>query len=858
MLLLKSLLLLLITAQISLLQAQVDQIEVGNVVKVGITHAPPLIILEKNKSPQGMLIDFINEVAEREQFKIKWVDGTWSSVFNLAKNAELDLMTYIAYTPERAQYFDFSTIGFVTGWGQVYTYSGSKYQNILDFNDKKIAVIKDDIHANGIIEVCVKFNVKCDLIEVENYTIAFNMLENKLVDGVVCGSTLGHTYENNFNIERTSIMYNPTKALFATPKSKNSKLLSAIDRYLEQWKNDAHSPYSLSKVKWMGDKRKIIPVWLLYFIISTITLLIVSTVFVYLLRKQIKKHLQNHINQTKQLNQIINLVPHMIYVVNSDGQVVIANNYASDYFGVSKNLTTSTFDLLEKTPQYKNLFEGDVDLLKNGKNTIKRDVTCKNSMQEETIISVEKVPFATQDNLTSVLTVGIDKTEEFAYQTQIKYMAEHDELTGLPNRQLLKNNIQSDLQKTLKNNTYGSVLYIDLDFFKNVNDSLGHVIGDELLQSVANRLIMVLQGKGYVSRIGGDEFLINLNTEFKSIDVIRSRSISIAKDVLKTISTKFSIQNQSLNISSSIGIVIYPEDADCYDQVMQRADIAMYEAKSNGRNSYEFFKNSMEHDILKKQKTVSELHNALENSEFFLEYQPQIDIEKEAVIGLEALIRWKHPSGKVVQPNDFISIAEEGGLMIPIGYWVIEEVFKQLSLWVNKFNHIPFVTINLSVLQLHNDNFVENIILLFHKYSVPAYLVEFELTESILIDEIDKTIYTLSQLKNLGLRLSIDDFGTGYSSLRYLKKLPFDKLKIDYSFVKDIITDEETRSIVKTIIGMTQDLGLEVIAEGVETNDQLEMLIVLECHKFQGFFFDPASSIAYIEQKYLVKHLKQV
>ena len=846
----KFIIILLLTS-VANIQAQ-NSNQTQKSIKIGLSHAPPLIYLNEGEKPKGMLIDFIKDIAILENWDVHWVVGTWSEVIEKAKNNELDVMTYIAFTQERTQYFNFSYESFITGWGQVYTYDNTLFQSILDFDNKTIAVVKDDIHAIRFDELCKKFKINCQLKYVENYDVSFEMLENHEVEGAVCGSTVGHTYESSFNIFSTSVMFHPSSALFATPKDNDKEVLKVFDEYLLKWRQDPNSPYSISKRKWMNNAQlSKIPNWVKYLVFVILSLLLVSTLFVIFLRKQIKKHIQQHVDQSNQLNQIINLVPHMIYVVNSEGNVVLVNKYASDYFGVSNSLSTTNHQLLAKVPQYRKLFEDDFELLNNGSGLINKTIQSTNSKNEEITFSVSKVPFESSDNLLSVLTVGVDKTEEITYQKQIQYIAEHDDLTGLPNRQLLMKNISKSIEGALTSELSGAVLFLDLDYFKNINDSLGHAAGDKLLIEICQRLQSLVNEEDMIARIGGDEFIIHLNNFSADLSQAKLEVNKMARKILGSIAKKIVIDSHDLYISASIGIVMYPENADSYDQIMQRSDIAMYHAKSLGRNNFVVFKQTMEDVILRRHQLVADLRKALDNSEFFIEYQPQIQGNDKRIIGFEALIRWKHPSGEIIQPKEFIRVAEECGLIIPIGNWVLEQVCKQIQTWLKKYKSIPFVTVNLSVIQIHNKGLVDYLRLIFRKYSIQPNFIELEVTESVMIKQIDNTVYTLSELKNLGVRLSIDDFGTEYSSLSYLKKLPFDKLKIDYSFIKDITKDSDTRTLVKTIIGMAQDLGLEVIAEGVENIEQLNMLKKMGCNNYQGYLFDKPQSVTYIEEKYL-------
>ncbi len=844
--------LMLVQLYSALLFAQSNKVEQPKLVKIGITHAPPLIYLSSNSDHSGMLIDFLNAVAKRENWNIQWVSGAWSEIYDKAKKGDIDVLTYIAYSLERADYFDFSHESFITGWGQVYAGKNSHLINILDFDNKTIALVTDDIHGFGFIDLCSKFKVNCQIKYVDTYDDAFSLLEQNRVDGVVSGSTVGFTYENQFNIERTSIMYHPTDSLFASAKHLKNDYLDTIDSYLERWKKDTQSPYALSKIKWLGSHEVTkIPLWLYWVVAFIIILLILAAILVSYLRRKIKDQIKKHVNQTKQLNQIIDLVPHMIFVVNHQGSVVLVNKYASKHFGISDSINTTTHQILEKVPNYHNLFEGDKELLKNNLGIINKEITTSNHENKNITFNISKVRFETLNKSPSILTVGVDVTEEKFYQEKIKYIAEHDELTGLPNRLLLKQSIDAAIEKASQEGDIGAILFIDLDAFKNVNDSLGHAAGDELLKIVCARLTDLTKESDLVARIGGDEFIIQLNNLSSDMPVAMESIQLLTDSVLKAISQKITIEQSDFYISASIGVVLYPNDADSFKLLMKRADIAMYQAKFQGKNCSVVFKQKMESVILEKHEMIADLYKALEKNQFILDYQPQIDGRTEKLVGLEALVRWESSKGKFIQPNEFISIAEESGLIIPIGYWVIDAVCKQLRSWMKKFTTLPFVTINVSVLQIQDKDFVQMLSQKIKQYNIPAHLLELEVTESIMIAQVDATVITLRELKKIGVKLSIDDFGTGYSSLSYLKKLPLDKLKIDYSFVKDITDDLETQTIVKTIVAMTKELELEVIAEGVEYKEQVELLMKIGCNYFQGFYFDRPNSADYIEKNYL-------
>jgi diguanylate cyclase (GGDEF)-like protein/PAS domain S-box-containing protein len=423
-----------------------------------------------------------------------------------------------------------------------------------------------------------------------------------------------------------------------------------------------------------------------------------------------------------------------------------------------------------------------------------------------------------------------DVTQRRQAEDRIEFLAHHDALTGLPNRILLRDRFEQALAFAERAQSHVALLFLDLDNFKIVNDTLGHSAGDQLLQAVVSRLTQSMRDTDTVSRQGGDEFILLLNEIPDPKTVER-----IANGILAQLSEPLGIGGHVLNTSCSIGISIYPVDGRDFDTLLQCADVAMYNAKESGRNTYRFFNPAMnlranEHLLLQNR-----LHQALEKGEFHLHYQPQLDIENDTVTGVEALLRWHNPELGQVPPGRFIPVAEDSGLIVPIGDWVLQEACRQMAHWRQAGLPELALSVNLSALQFRRSNLVDAVAHALQMSGLPPHLLELELTESILLQDIDNTLHTVRQLKALGVRLSIDDFGTGYSSLSYLKRFAVDKLKIDQSFVRDIGSDPDDAAIVRAIIQLAKSLRLELIAEGVETADQLTFLRQEGCRQIQGY-----------------------
>ncbi len=427
-------------------------------------------------------------------------------------------------------------------------------------------------------------------------------------------------------------------------------------------------------------------------------------------------------------------------------------------------------------------------------------------------------------------------------ERQVNYMASHDALTGLPNRLLLQDRItQAIARSRRKQDERVAILFLDLDHFKVINDSLGHSTGDQLLKEVAARLLSSIRGEDTVARQGGDEFIIVLPCVNSTQDVE-----VVVQKILRTLALPYQINGMELNIGGSVGISLFPENGEDVDTLMKYSDIAMYHAKNTGRNSYKFFTPEMDQMATERHFLGIDLHNALRNGDLELFFQPIVDIAGGKPVSMEVLLRWKHAVKGWISPSRFIALAEETGLIVPIGEWVIEQACLQIREWQNQGYDVPRLAINISIKQLQKKGFVEDVVSILDKTGVAASLLILEITESILAEDVEKTIEILRRLHMMGFRISIDDFGTGYSSLSYLKRYPINTLKVDRSFVQNVISDKNDDAIVTAIVAMAHSLDIKVIAEGVETMEHFNFLTQKGCDYYQGYCFSkplPASEV---------------
>jgi diguanylate cyclase (GGDEF)-like protein len=450
-----------------------------------------------------------------------------------------------------------------------------------------------------------------------------------------------------------------------------------------------------------------------------------------------------------------------------------------------------------------------------------------------------------EGEITNYVAVFADVTEKKNAEERIRHMANHDPLTQLANRTLFNDRLNLALANAERSGECLAIMYLDLDRFKNINDTLGHPTGDEIIKTVAQRLEEVLRDGDTISRLGGDEFTILL----PGIGSERDAAI-VASKLLKSMALPHTVDGREIFITASIGIAIYPNDGLTRDDLIKNADSALYHAKERGRDSFQFYTQAMNASALERFSLESGLRRALERQEFVLFFQPQADLSSGRLVGAEALIRWQHSELGLVPPGQFIPLLEETGLIVPVGEWVLQEACRQAREWQQQGHRPVRISVNISPMQFKKGELVTLVRAALADSGLAPSLLELEITESSLMDDVEENVAILQRLKAMGVQLAIDDFGTGFSSLSYLKRFPIDVLKIDQSFVRDVTEDPEDAAIAAAIIALGQTLELKVIAEGVETADQLAFLRQRRCDLVQGYLISrpvpPAEFIGFL------------
>ncbi|CDZ68024.1 Putative diguanylate cyclase (GGDEF)/phosphodiesterase (EAL) [Neorhizobium galegae bv. orientalis] len=539
--------------------------------------------------------------------------------------------------------------------------------------------------------------------------------------------------------------------------------------------------------------------------------------------------------QTNLFDTALANMPHGLCMFDADKNLMLCNTAYSRLYSLPEQLTrpgTPLQQILDYRVTAGNApvdRETYFDVVVEA--ALKRSVASQNiSLVDGRVIKISHNPMENG----GYVAAHEDVTDAVRADEQIKYMAGHDPLTGLPNRTLLREKIDREVAVSGKTS---SLLCLDLDRFKEVNDSLGHAVGDLLLKAVADRLTDCLRDGDSIARLGGDEFVI-FQTDVQS----RDQASSLAQRIIDVVDKAFIIDGKSVRIGVSIGIAMAPDDGDMGDSLLRHADTALYKAKANGRGTFCFFETVMDVDRQARRDLETVLQQALETNQFELYYQPQVDTISEQVVGFEALLRWHHPERGLVSPAEFIPLAEETGMIVPIGEWVLRQACKDAASWSADIG----VAVNLSPLQFKSQTLAHTVVSALSDAGLQASRLELEITESVLLTDNDTALATLHHIRSLGVRIAMDDFGTGYSSLSYLRLFPFDKIKIDQSFIRELGNSKDCAAIVKAVVDLGASLGITTTAEGVETSDQLNRVREQGCSEIQGYFFGkplPISSV---------------
>lgn len=831
-------------------------------IKFPVVYLEPLIFQDKEGNVTGFFYDIIEYIAKKEGIKTSYVLGNWEDVLSKVKNGDINLLL-VSLTEERSTFLDFSKESALTVWTQVFTRPNSKISNILELDNKNIGIVKNDFNGQAFIELTKKFDINCKIVSFDDYEKIFKALNEGKLDAGVTMVTSSYSMEKKYDFEKTSIIFNPYNLYFAVPKNKNSDIIDIFDKNLAELKVDKSSYYYERLNYWIGigepsnQKFKKMGIYLVGFI-SLVALFFVGTSFV--LKSKVKKatadlfekndelqiHIKNAENEKERaeeankhlllFKEVISNTSEGVVITDITGNILDANPSflrLSDYtldelMGQNPRLLKSGYhpkefyDDMWKSIKSKGVWEGEVwNKKKDG------------SLYPKWLII--NTVFNAEGNPSFYVGWNTDLSNQKDTEEKISHLFNYDHLTDLPNRTLLMETLAQSINYCNRSGCKIALLYIDIDNFKIINENYGHSFGDEIIKLTAQNIKNKIRSLDTLARFSGDEFLIIVNS-YIDLEYLSF----ITEDIINATKTEYTINGIKVPCSVSVGISLYPEDDMLPENLLKKAESALYYAKAEGKGTYRYFYKELEEKLKLRVTLEKDLRQAIEKEQFSLYFQPQISLEKyingePSIIGCEALIRWRNSQGKIVPPNDFIPLAEETGMIVPIGKWVIEEGCRVAKEWSDR-NRGMRVSVNVSSLQFEDPNFLEILDASLEKYKLSPIYFHLELTETTILNDVNIAQELLSQIRNRDIMYSLDDFGTGYSSLSYIKDLKASNLKIDKSFIFRINNSHQDKALIQVIISIAKLFGMTSIAEGVEDLDTLEQLYDIGCDEIQGYF----------------------
>lgn len=816
-------------------------------VRVGVYGNPPKLFQGPQGELSGILGELLTAIAAREGWTVQPVPCEWRDCLAALQDGRIDLMPDVALTEQRREAFDFHELPSLSSWSQLYRRRDVDITSMLDLRGMRIAVVAGSVQREYLSNVLAGFAIQAELVDVQSFGEGFEWAEAGRVDAAAANRFFGDLHATDHRLVPTPVMFQPARLFYAAGKGRNADLLVAIDRRLREWQARSDSPYFAVMRRWTQPSgERAVPVAAWWALGGLGTLLLMAVGVGAWLRQEVARKTRDLRDSEDRLATILNSVDAGIYIKDAERRYRYANRSLCELLGRAPEDVVGRRDEDFFEPAVASrLRENDLRVLQHAERVeVEETNGLHDGVAERVFLSV-KLPLRTPEGSVHALCgISTDITRHKRSEQAIHQLAFYDALTGLPNRRLLLERLRHTLAGGVRDGRCGALLFIDIDNFKDLNDTLGHEVGDQLLCEVAHRLQGCLRARDTVARLGGDEFVVMIEDLGQSMDEATQQAGAVARKLLARVSEAWEVDGQRRQVTASIGVAMFGDPRHDQDELFRQADLAMYQAKADGRNAVSFFGVEMQARVNARTQLEADLRRALERSEFLLHYQPQVDAQGEWR-GVEALVRWQHPTRGMVPPAAFIAVAESSGLILPLGRWILDRACRQLRAWRDEGGRAALgMSVNVSARQFRQHDFVQEVESILNATGADPHRLKLELTESELLDDVDAVVAKMQALRALGVGLSLDDFGTGYSSLSLLKRLPLDQVKIDRTFVRDILTDAQDASIVEAVVLMGRGMGIEVIAEGVETTEQRDALVRLGCRLFQGYLFGRPGPLA--------------
>lgn len=816
--------------------------------KVGVYDNPPKLMLSDQGQLSGILGDLLVHIAEQQNWQLQVVRCDFADCLNLLQQGDIDVLPDVAMTQARTDIFSVHSEPALLSWSKIYTRAGSHIRDIFDLENKRIAVVDGSVQQSYLTDIATGFDTPLVLVPVASFSDGFQQLLGAQVDAVASNQFFGDSYVVDKALESTPIVFMPTELHYAVTKGAHRDVLSAIDSALTELKVDRDSVYFDILDRYMPATNLIkLPRWIWYVIAGLVLLTISFIIFNRMLTRRVALKTQQLALSEKRLEVVLNSVDACIFIKDCDLNYQYVNQRCAEVLRIPLDQITGANDHeLFPQPMADFLNEKDRHVLNTRKRLAYQEQHVDVQTGEERLFWSVKVPLTAPDGrLVGICGIATDVSEYEALKSEVNKLANFDALTNLGNRRTLIDKLAERYNEE-KIVASDWLMFVDIDQFKTLNDRYGHDVGDQLLSQVGERIKSHCKHDEIVGRLGADEFYC-LSREVSQKPGYGDLDEWLNQLVVK-LEKPFVIAGSQLSASFSLGMVSL-KDCKNYIEAMKAADLSVQQAKVAGGHCVRFFNEQMQEEFNQRQILLDALKRAIEDNQLTLAYQPQYKQTEHGTIrciGFEALLRWIDDEQGYISPGDFIPLAESNGLMPELNRIVMDQVMRDIDALTACVDDSSWVVaINVSASQLKASGFLNDLKERVATEPRLARHLELEITESVLIDDIDDVAQLMREVSSMGIQFALDDFGTGYSSLIYLKLLPFRRLKIDQGFVRDLLNDRSDEAIVKTVIALANGLGLETIAEGVETEEQQHRLVKLGCYQLQGFYLGRPEPLAH-------------
>ncbi|RUR31042.1 EAL domain-containing protein [Vreelandella andesensis] len=819
---------------------------------VGVYHNPPKLFADDEGRPRGVLGDLLQAIAKEEQWQLESLQCDFQHCLTLLEQGDINLLPDVAWSEERAQRIVFHEEPVMHSWSQLYQRKGLKIGAIFDLEQQRVAVVAGSVQQSYLAAVTERFDINVTWLPVSSFARGFQAVADGEADLVAANHLFGDWRAHDYGLSDTPVIFQPARLFYAASPQLSSEILNQIDNVLRRWKQDNSSIYYETLGGWRAkpSPSQSTPTWVWWGVGLLILLLVSALIGNVLLKRRMNVNREQLSNNETLLATILDSVDAYIYIKSPSLKYRYVNRRISELFNLpAEKIVGKDDNEFFDAVSAEAVRIVDQNVLDSGKKvTIEERSRLQGEAHVRTFFSIKMPLTMAPGEAPSLCGISTELTEYLEMQSRTHRLAFYDALTGLPNRRRLMELLADVTDQNKCTTSFSAIFIVDLDDFRLVNDIQGHESGDQLLIDVANRLQRHLPQEATVARFSSDEFVVLLHTLGEQQGKATHKAERLARQLLETIAT---LRNdRALPITASIGISLFTCLGLSVNSVLQQADMALQQAKAVGGNTLRFFNMEMQTSVLERAKLEGDLHQALERNELSLHYQVQVD-HHDITTGVEALLRWYHPQRGWVSPATFIPLAEENGLILPIGFWVLKTACEQLAKWALQPAYAALtISVNVSSVQFQQPDFVRTVEGLLAQTQAPPSRLVLEVTESLLMSEPTRVRNTMLKLRSQGIRFALDDFGTGYSSLSYLKRLPLDELKIDQSFIRELLTDKTDAAIVDTTILLAASLGLTVVAEGVEKKEQLDWLKGHGCYHYQGYLFGRPTPIEYLFEAY--------